>query len=302
MTFDLDLLVEPVVLPPNNSCAGAIDISASDEIEVSTYGATNTVEATGAACGLSDDDGQGPDAFYRLRLSGGERAALELAGPRDGLIWIARDCGQMTATCTTAEAISYTVPVAQVALTPANDTTYFIAVDGLTAEDRGIYELRTVIAPQCLTSRDCGALRCDDYRCAPIPANDTCAGAAAVTLDAQGRASVVASTGAANDNLSLTCLGRSDRDVVYRIDLPVDHSSLTARIVEARFDPALAIRRAQCEASLEEVCNDDVRFSEEPQILLPEVTWTQPAAGTYYVIVDAYAGSGTFTLQIEALQ
>jgi hypothetical protein len=303
MTFDLDLVIEPVTVPPNNACAGAVEIASSGDIGVSTYGATNTVEATGFACGLFDGEAQGPDAFYLLRLDGGERAALELDGPLDGLLWIATDCGQMTATCTTAESISYENPVAQVALTPQNDATFFVAVDGLAMDDRGTFELRTVLDPECLAARDCPSnLRCDDYRCVPVPANDICAGAEAITPDAEGRAEIVASTGAANDNLALTCLAQSDRDVVYRIDLPVDHSSLTARIVEARFDPALAIRRSQCEASLEEVCNDDVRFSEEPQILLPEVTWVQPAAGTYYVIVDAYAGSGTFTLQIEAIQ
>jgi hypothetical protein len=303
MVFDLELLIEPVTIPPNNSCAGAVEITAGGELEVSTYGATNTVEATGAACGLFDDDAQGPDAFYLLRLSGGERAALELSGPRDGLIWSALDCARMTETCTTAQEISYENPVAQIAFSPLADTTFFIAVDGLDMDDRGIFELRTILAPECLAANDCsGALRCDDYRCVPVPANDTCAGAEPVVLDAGGRATIVASTGAANDNISPTCLGQSDRDVVYRVDLPIDATSLTARVVEARFDPALAIRRSQCEASLEEACNDDVRFPEEPQILLPEVTWFQPPAGTYYVIVDAYAGSGTFTLQIEALE
>ncbi len=298
-SFTLDVEVEPVTLPPNDSCAAAIEIAASGDLEVSTYGATNTVEATGFGCGLFDDDAQGRDAFYRLRLDGGQRAAFELSGPRGGLLWIATDCGQMTATCTTAQAISYVDPVAKAALSPANPTTYFIDVDGLDADDRGIYDLRTVLDPQCLSNRDCaGNLRCDDYLCVPVPANDTCAGAAPIVLDAEGRATIVASTGAANDTISPSCLGESDRDVVYRIDLPLDRSSLTARIVDARFDPALAIRHAQCEASLEEVCNDDVRFGE---ILLPEVTWVQPAAGTYYVIVDAYAGSGTFTLEIEAL-
>jgi hypothetical protein len=299
--FDLDLLIEPVALPPNNACAGAIEIVQSGQIEISTYGATNTVEATGPACGLADGQAQGPDAFYLVRVSGGERAAIELEGPRDGLIWGALDCARMTETCTVAQPISYANPVAQVALSPAADTTFFLAVDGLSAEDRGIFDLRTIIDPQCLEASDCnGALRCDDYRCVPVPSNDTCAGAQLVTLDAEGRATVVASTGAANDNIDPTCLGQSDRDVVYRVDLPLDRTSLTARVVEARFDPALAIRRSQCEASLEEVCNDDVRFPDEPQILLPEVTWIQPAAGTYYVIVDAFAGSGTFTLQIEA--
>lgn len=300
VVFDMDVLVEPLTLPPNNACAGAITLPGTSEIDVSTYGAANEVEFTGAACGFFDGDAAGPDAFYRISVGAGERAALELTGDLGGVLWVATDCGRMTSTCTAATDLGIGSPVAQVSLAPSGPATYFIAVDGLYEEDQGLYRLRTVREPElvCLRDTDCaGALRCDDYQCAPVPANDTCAGAEVVTLDAQGRATIQASTGAANDRLFPSCLGTSSRDVVYQVSLPTDYSSLTARVVEARFDPALAIRKEQCEASLDERCNDDVRF---PEILLPEVTWEQPAAGTYFIIVDAYAGSGTFTLEIEA--
>lgn len=300
--FDMDVLVEPLTLPPNNACAGAITLTGTSEIDVSTYGAANEVELTGPACAFFDGDAAGPEAFYRISVGAGERAALELTGDLGGFLWVATDCGQMTTTCTAATALDIGTPVARVPLAPSLPSTYFIAVDGLSMQDQGLYRLRTVREPElaCLADRDCaGALRCDDYQCVPVPANDTCAGAEVITLDAQGRATVEASTGAANDRLLPSCVGTSDRDVVYQVSLPTDYTSLTARVSEARFDPALAIRRQQCEASLEERCNDDIRF---PDVLLPEVTWDQPTAGTYYVIVDAYAGSGTFTLEIEARQ
>jgi hypothetical protein len=298
--FALDLQFDPQVVPPNNACAGSEMSDATAEIQVSTYGATNDVELTGFACGYGDGTAAAADVFYRMRLQGGERAAVELTGPIGGFVWAATDCGQMTNTCTAAADISLATPVAKLAFSPRIATTFFVAVDGVTAADAGTYRLRTVREPDlmCLANRDCASpLRCDDYRCAPVPANDDCNGAEVVTLDASGFATRMGSTGAANENFFLTCTGESDRDVVYQVSLPVDHTELVARIVDARFDPALAIRAGACEASIDERCNDDVRF---PDILLPEVGYLQPAAGTYYIIVDAYAGSGTFTLEIEA--
>jgi hypothetical protein len=82
--------------------------------------------------------------------------------------------------------------------------------------------------------------------------------------------------------------------VVYQVDVPAGMSQLIARIAEATFDPVLGIRRiASCATSGELGCNDD-DFG-----LLSNVVLKNPAAGTYSIIVDAYRGSGTFTLEIE---
>jgi hypothetical protein len=42
-------------------------------------------------------------------------------------------------------------------------------------------------------------------------------------------------------------------------------------------------------------CNDDVVFK---KLVLPDATVMNPPAGTYYIIVDGFAGKGPFTLEV----
>jgi hypothetical protein len=61
----------------------------------------------------------------------------------------------------------------------------------------------------------------------------------------------------------------------------------------------LVVRRGTCPTATAEVaCNDDAIAGAD---LKPDVKVINPAAGRYFIIVDAYSGSGPFTLEITAL-
>lgn len=299
--FDISVLVEPITMPANDACFDATDLPATGTRLVSTYGAANDdqLRMSVPVCGAAGD-GAGPDRFYRMSLGARERAAVELTGPRGGYVWAGLGCTAMTETCTTASSIAedFSSPVAIATFEPGRDQTFYIAVDGLARDREGVYTLRTIREPelQCLNDGDCtGGLRCDDYACRPVPANDTCPGTA-VTLDGNGYAQIVGSTGAANDSQAVTCAGAGAPDVVYAVTIDPGFSEVAFRITDAKFDPVLAVRPTTCAGDPGEICNDDVRF---PDILLPEVRIESPSGGVYYVIVDAFAGEGTFTLEIE---
>lgn len=299
--FTLQAQLTLVAPPSNDACADAAPLTTSGTAVVSTYGARDDVQlgTNSAACSAATVTGLGLDRFYLLDLGAGERAAVELTGPRGGLLWAGRSCLNLTVTCTAAVALDFSNPVARATFEPAEATAYFVAVDGLTSADLGTYQLRTVREPEleCLDDADCTRpLRCDDYRCVPVPSNDACPG---TRIDlTSNRVQITGSTGAANDDLVPSCTGGTSPDVVYRIPVPAGLSELVVRITEARFDPALAVRFEQCTSAIDERCNDDVRF---PDVLLPEVRIPQPEGGTYYVVVDAFAGEGTFTLEVEAI-
>ena len=182
-------------------------------------------------------------------------------------------------------------------------------LDGAGATDQGLYDLRTVRNAQCLADADCqgsgfnlcngSPCRCDDYQCALAPANDRCPGTL-IDLGPSGfgAARIQGSTGAATDDHQI-CVGFEQPDVVYAVTVPEGASELVARIVDATFDPAMEIRQDTCVDGGGSVrCVDDVRY---PDVLLPEIRIPDPEAGTYYIVVDAFADEGAFTMDVELL-
>ncbi len=297
--FQLDVAVETIQVPPNDACFDAEDLAASGTRRVATYGADNKdqLRETGL-CGAATD-GAGPDRFYRMSLAARERAAVELTGPQGGFLWAGTSCAAMTETCTTAATIAsdFSSPIAITTFEPGIDQTFYVAVDGLRRGTQGAWQMRTIREPEleCLNDGDCVApLRCDDYACRAVPTADTCPGDTVMLTN--GFASISGSTGAANNRFAPTCGGSASPDVVYAVTLPAGLDEAAFRIADARFDPLLAVRFGRCDADPNEACVDDVRY---PDVLLPEVRVEAPAAGTYYVIVDAFAGEGPFTLEIE---
>ena len=295
--LELTATAEPLVSPANDLCVNATPLANTDRLESSTYGAANDDRLLdNVVCGAAGI-GEGPDRFYALIVPGGGRAAVELYGPRGSFLWAGQRCDLMTATCTAAQARDDTTQIPKLTFSPRVEETYFIAVDGVTEADRGLSELRVVENAQCLDDGDCAVgTACDDYACRAPPNNDDCPGTE-VTLDANGFARVTGSTGAARDRLSLSCLANSQLpDVVYRVLVPQGASEFTARIVDATFDPALAVRRNLCTSPAGEACNDDLLG---PDAFLPEVRIEEPPEGLYHVVVDGQAGRGAFTLELQ---
>jgi hypothetical protein len=267
--------------------------------QVDTVAATNTF-ALAADCGSEfAGEGAGPDRFFALSLGRGQRAALELSGPDNGLLWATTSCDP-TATCTAAASISSMVP-ARIVLSPHVATNFVIAVDGVNPADAATYTLKTVLEPECVSTADCRSpLRCDEYACVPVPANDACPG----TMVAASGGTFSGSTEAANDDFAtgncegIGSLGAGVPDVVYAITLPAGLTTLHARITQATFQPVLSIRQYVCGAvTSEKACNFDGVAGVD---VLPDVSYSPAAAGTYYIIVDGISDAGTFTLEIDA--
>lgn len=325
-----DLQVEYISLTgiPNDRCAGATPLTTTGTQTVylfrgtgssSTSGARNNdtlwQDRTSQACLGADgytEPGQGVDVYYQLDLAPGEKAAVELFGPLGGMLWSGLTCDNMPGTCQQAQVRSFERPVLKATFTASTaGGTHLVVVDGAEATDQGTFTLRTVRNAQCLSDADCSGpsvnlcggttCRCDDYQCQSPPSNDKCDGAFIDLGGGLGTARVFGSTGAATDDFALSCLpGGSAADVVYLVQVPAGATELVARVVNATFDPALEIRQDGCgDTEPTSVwCVDDVRL---PDILLPEVRVRQPQAGTYYLVVDAFAGEGAFTLEVEIL-
>lgn len=261
-----------------------------------------------AACSAYPDGAAGVDRFFSLSLAPDERAAVELSGPLGGMLWTGLDCADMAGTCQQAEVRDLDHPVLRATFTASvAGTEHLIVVDGNAAEDQGTFVLRTVRNAQCLEDSDCqgagfnlcGApsCRCDDYVCATPPSNDRCPGTS-LTVQIGQTARVEGSTGAAEHDYALTCIDGDQPDVVYSVQIPPGATELVARITEATFDPALEVRQGVCvdTPNNEARCNDDVRAD----VVLPEVRVGEPSSqDLYYIVVDAYAGRGTFTLEVE---
>lgn len=289
----------------NFTCIGgrATPITSSGVLSVSTVEATHTLElGSGSSCGFAGS-GAGPDRFFELDVAARQVVVLELTGRTDGFLWVGTNCARLSETCTAAASIDDVVSPARVVLEPGGATRYVVAVDGYGRGDAGDYELRTLFSPQCLEDAACpSGQRCDDYVCAPPPANDQCPGTELELVDGAGRAA--GSTAAASDDFdSADCAGGAGgNDVVFRLSLPSPASNLVARVTRANFDPIMYLRRNLCESRAAEiVCNDDRDLAAGD--LRPELRLASVPAGTYYLIVDAYsfgsaARGGSFELEV----
>ncbi|MHB8876801.1 MAG: hypothetical protein ACYC8T_24155 [Myxococcaceae bacterium] len=169
--------------------------------------------------------------------------------------------------------------------------------------DRGSYYLFVDGAPGADQKPSAGEFRLKLTLAAPLgtPANDTCAGAQAITppLSGYGMVSVGGTTAfAVND--SAGCSGSSS-DVVYSIKVPGPRR-VTARVAPtpgSSLMPVVYLRKpSACDSELsadQVVCNTAVLPGSPASVSAPNL-----AAGTYYVWVDgAGASKGAFALTVE---
>ncbi len=311
-SFDDDLCANPTPLTETGTQTVHVFGGLRDTVR---WGAGNDdalwADRVSTACNLYSDTGHGVDRYFSLDLDADELAAVELTGPLGGMLWSALACDDMPGTCQQAALRDFSSPVLRATFTASTaGRRHILVVDGSEATDQGSYTLRTIRQAQCLSDADCqganlnlcGAspCRCDDYQCQTAPANDRCPGTALNLGTGLGATEITGSTGAAEDDYAPSCLATGQPDVVYSVQVPEGATELVARIVGATFDPGLEIRQDVCvdTPNVRTWCVDDVRY---PDVLLPEVRIAEPEAGTYYLVVDAYAGEGAFTLQVEVL-
>ncbi len=279
----------------NNRCEGAQPLVAPQVVALDS--ATDEHRFEEAACGQSAGDAAQPERVYTLDVPGPGRTALELRALDSA------STGQMWATASSTCALNVQSCVGAVSVTPGSTIgrlilepsaqPYFIGVEsGL----GGAYELNTVEGIECADDSECGAMRCIEYACAPVPGNSACNGQT-INLGPDGLARIFGSTEGANSEHDLSCIpSLGQADVVYQLTLTRNYRRITARILDAEFDAALAIRTLRCEdtQATDVDCDDDSLGR-----LLPELSIDQPELGTYYLIVDAFEGSGRFTLELE---
>lgn len=148
---------------------------------------------------------------------------------------------------------------------------------------------------------------CFNDACVAAPANDTCALATALTLGTP----VTGTTAGAQRNYSnglegTACTGfkQPGPDVVYSIDLTANQAiTVTLSGLAADYDGSIALvgpgAATLCDANPIATCvaGADDKFDGENETF----TYTATTAGTYYVIVDAYAPNvgGSFTLTVN---
>ncbi|HEX5058818.1 MAG TPA: pre-peptidase C-terminal domain-containing protein [Kofleriaceae bacterium] len=148
---------------------------------------------------------------------------------------------------------------------------------------------------------------CFNDACVAKPANDTCAQAVTLTLGT----SVMGTTAGADRNYNAglegsacTGFGQPGPDVVYKIDLTANQAiTVTLSGLAATYDGSIALvgpgADTLCDANPIATCvaGADDKFDGQDETF----TYTATTAGTYYVIVDAYAPNvgGTFTLLVN---
>lgn len=297
--YAVDVTFQPAPTPSNDVCTAAELITRTATLSASTFfAASGTQIGAGAMCGAVQVQAAGPERFWLLPLASGERAALELDGPPGGILWVADDCATLVETCTTAASIRYGAP-ARVSLAPTGAANYLVVVQGTAGSNAADYTLRAVLGAdlQCLADSGCpvGA-RCVGFRCVSPPAPSNQCNGQVIGLSA-GHGTIVGSTGPALDAFASTCGGSGSPDEVYQVQVPPGTRLLRARISRATWSPLLAIRRTTCSSVNAEVACEQAGGTGSS--FLPEARVLNPAAGTYYIIVDGTGGAGPFTLDVD---
>lgn len=305
-TLAVSLQAVPILVPTNDRCRDSvpIDVSNSTEpvtISLSTLGATSTIETETEGCAPAGS-GAGGERFYRVEGLAGRRVQITLDGPPGGMLWLARDCARMEATCESIDFLEVGRP--RVSQVVEGLTDLFIAVDQQDPQTHGEYELRIVPDPECTTDtefsdcfNDAGPdLLCDENACVFPSSADACPGATVDLIDSN-QAIVDGSLGAATNTLSLGCGEAQDLpELAYRIRLPADAGRIRAFVQRASFDAAVAIRPVGCAISEDQICNLDVVPGVDAR---PIAGYDATGLQEVWVLVTSQSGQGPFTLVVE---
>lgn len=151
---------------------------------------------------------------------------------------------------------------------------------------------------------------CFNAMCVTPPANDTCALAAPITIGTPVNGTTAGAGKNYNSGLEgMGCTGypQPGPDVVYSVDLAANQTiTVTLSNVESTYDPAVALLGPApdatiCDASPITTCvkGADANLDGMDETFM----YTATAAGTYYIVVDAYSATegGTFTLTVTSM-
>jgi len=285
--FTLD--IEELVVPKNNSCAGATKmtwVAKKATIKGDTTSATNTINLAKTAC--TGNDTEGPDLFYKIDLVGGKSYKVKLT-PATGYnasVYMLSKCDKTA--CVAGAESAYSGSAESFTYTPKTSGTYIVGVDTY-------YAASSSLASGKFT------LDVEEY----TPAKgETCTSATAMTWKGN-KATITGDTSTAVNDLNMsgaTCGGSTSSstpgfDLFHRISLQANTKYLVTLTPASTFDAAVYIFNDCNKPKTSCFGVDDPIGSGK----IGKVLFTPKTAGTYYIGVDSYSTSakGKYTLTVE---
>ncbi|MBN1772853.1 MAG: hypothetical protein JXB32_16400 [Deltaproteobacteria bacterium] len=264
--------------PTNDACGTSWPSSISDSVGTRTY--------SGSTCGAADDfstatcgDVGGPDVVYRMTLRYRRLVTIDTTGTSFDAVLSVRGpdttCPGTELACDDDSA-GGTPGQASLSLSLAAGT-YWVVLDGRTADAVGDYVLNTSIA-------DPGA----------APPNDACPGAIALSPSSTPR-SVSGTTEAASNFTGGGCSPSQGPDVWYSLTLTEPAVVYLDTLDGRTWNSLLQVRSGTCATSTAVGCARGACAG-------PRSQWVgRLDAGTYYVLVDGggVLDRGAFTLRYQ---
>jgi cysteine-rich repeat protein len=189
-------------------------------------------------------------------------------------------------------------------------TTYYLFVDGPTANDHGVFELSVdVTAAVCGDGALEGGEQCDDGNtaggdgcgpaCALEPAGpkETCPGEVLALADQGGSYAATAAAGTINllNDVALTGCPSAGRDAIYQVVAPID-GVLTATVPAAGFNVSLGAR-ADCAAAASQLTCANANTGDGGE----QITFAIAQGQDYFLVVDGTAAPEFGAFQLDVL-
>ena len=271
------LAVQEAKAPANDTCAGATTLSfPSGKMSITEAGttlfATNKSSMTSSGCTKKTSDG--PDMFYKINMVKDTLYKLKLDGSHNVSMYLFSDCANISTSCVKgADEWSYTEE--EISFTPTATKDYYIAVDGRSSTDSGLFTLTV-----------------DKF---DKPANDTCAKATKMTFSGTSATASGHTIGATNTvNMATTGCTKDDTegpDVFYSVDLKAGKSYRVILTPASGYNAAVYVVSNCATATTSCVAGADANYSGTAE----KVDISPKTTGTYYIGVDThYAATSTY--------
>jgi hypothetical protein len=267
--------------PPNDTCAGAIDVTAGGRFTGSTAAAGDD-SAPPSGCGAM---GGGRDVYFFFTIRSASDVFISSLGSRfDTVLYVGSECGGGGLGCNN-NFNSPTILQSILRLRNPADGTYYIALDGNGSAAAGDYVLDVYITPMDDPSDKCGHV---------VPFDDIMTGESGTTCgydnDYVGSCTISPST-AAGDRVYFFVIpnGLPMRRVTF---------STCNSDTSSAYDTLLYIRNVCTDAVSEFACNDDATCS----ISTTKATvGADLGPGAYYLFMDGFSGCGNYRITVSGL-
>jgi hypothetical protein len=274
-SFQLDVTVTPT--GPEDTCPGtSVSFTSSGSQETATvHGNTSadTDSTSGSCVGTNQND-----AVYAFTpdISGVMDVTLQ-APDFDSGLYVRTTCASTSTEVACSDNGAFGDDES-VSFQATAGKTYYVFVDGFddgADDDNGSFTLTAAIG-----------------QAGP---EDVCPGASvSFTSSGSGEtATVHGDTTFDSDSTSGSCVGSNEHDAVYAFT-PDISGTMDVDLKAPGFDSGLYARTTCASTSTELACSDNGAFGDDETM-----TFSVTAGATYYVFVDAYSGSGTFTLTAD---